>query len=83
MVIFMREDFIKEENFFTEEVKELNVYEEIEMSKKKLQSYYQNMNYVEDGMVDYYVYQIKAEQAKFGFLLNEIKNKESNENKLE
>ena len=31
------------------------------------------MNYVSGNMIDYYVYQIKAEQAKFGYLLNEIK----------
>ncbi len=67
----MREEFIKETEYdsILEEKKEIDIYEEIDISKKKLQSYYENMNYVSGNMIDYYVYQIKAEQAKFRLLI--------------
>ena len=66
----MREEFVRDPEYDSvlEEKKELNIYEEIDISKKKLQSYYENMNYVVGNMIDYYVYQIKAEQAKFRLL---------------
>lgn len=71
----MREEFVRDPEYdgIIEDKKEMDIYEEIEISKKKLQSYYENMNYVSDNMIDYYVYQIKAEQAKFGYLLKEVK----------
>ncbi len=71
----MREEFVRDPEYdgVIENRKEMDIYEEIDISKKKLQSYYENMNYVSGNMIDYYVYQIKAEQAKFGYLLNEIK----------
>lgn len=71
----MREEFVRDPECdgIIEDKKEMDIYEEIEISKKKLQSYYENMNYVSDNMIDYYVYQIKAEQAKFGYLLKEVK----------
>ena len=66
----MREEFVHDLEYDSvlEDKKELDIYEEIDISKKKLQSYYENMNYVEGNMIDYYVYQIKAEQAKFRVL---------------
>lgn len=61
----MQEDFLNTEN--------LDLYEEIEISKKKLKAYYENMNFVSENLIDYYAYQIKAEQAKFAYLMKEIK----------
>lgn len=71
----MREEFIKETKIFdkTEEEHKQNLLEEIENSKKRLIAFYENMNFVEDSLVDYYTYQIKAEEAKYGYLLKIIK----------
>lgn len=62
----MREEFVKET-----EIKDINsndgknLYEQIEDSKNRLNSFYENMNFVDGSLVDYYVYQIKAEEAKY------------------
>lgn len=78
----MREEFIKESNVLdkSNEVKELDLYEEIEISKKKLNAYYENMNFATGNLIDYYSYQIKAEQAKFSYLMQEVKHKMEKEN---
>ena len=70
----MREDFVKETKIYdkSEEEKELDLYQEIE---KRLRGFYENMNFASGDLIDYYAYQIKAEQAKFGYLINEVKNK--------
>lgn len=71
----MREEFVKETKIFdkTEAEHKQNLLEEIENSKKRLSAFYENMNFVEDSLVDYYSYQIKAEEAKYGYLLKIIK----------
>lgn len=73
----MREDFIKETKIIdkTEEEKEKDLFEELELSKKRLNAFYENLNFASGELVDYYTYQIKAEQAKFGYLMNEVKKK--------
>jgi hypothetical protein len=72
----MREDFfIKETNIYdkSEKEKKIELYDEVEQSKLRLKAYYENMNFADGNMIDYYVYQIKAEQAKFGYLMKEVK----------
>ena len=71
----MREDFVKETKIYdkSEEEKRIELYEELENSKKRLKGFYENMNFASGNLIDYYVYQIKAEQAKFGYLINKIK----------
>lgn len=78
----MREEFIKESKILdkSDEERELDLYEEIEISKKKLKAYYENMNFATGNLIDYYTYQIKAEQAKFAYLIKEVKNKMEKEN---
>ena len=73
----MREDFVKETKIYdkSEEEKEVDLYQEIENSKKRLRGFYENMNFASGDLIDYYAYQIKAEQAKFGYLISEVKNK--------
>lgn len=68
----MRGDFIKTSNY-VENTGDIDIFEEIEISKKKLKAYYENMNFVGGSLIDYYAYQIKAEQAKFAYLMKEAK----------
>lgn len=72
----MREEFIKETKIVdkSEEEKEMDLYQEIEVSKKKLKAYYENLNFASGNLIDYYTYQIKAEEAKFSYLMKEIRN---------
>lgn len=72
----MREEFIKETKIVdkSEEEKEMDLYQEIEISKKKLKAYYENLNFASGNLIDYYTYQIKAEEAKFSYLMKEIRN---------
>lgn len=72
----MREEFIKETKIVdkSEEEKERELYQEIEVSKKKLKAYYDNLNFASGNLIDYYTYQIKAEEAKFSYLMKEIRN---------
>lgn len=71
----MREEFIKETKIVdkSEEEKKIDLYQEIEVSKKKLKAYYENLNFASGSLIDYYTYQIKAEEAKFSYLLKEVR----------
>jgi hypothetical protein len=79
----MREDFfVKETNIYdkTEKEKRIELYNEVKESKQRLKAFYENMNFAEGDMIDYYIYQIKAEQAKFDYLMQEVKSKALHEN---
>ncbi len=71
----MREEFVKETKIEdkTEIEKRQDLMNELEFSKKRLLEFYENSNFATGSLVDYYTYQIKAEQAKYGFLLNQVK----------
>ena len=73
----MREEFVKDTKIIdkTEEEHNQDLLIELENSKKRLMAFHENMNFAKDNLVDYYTYQIKAEEAKYGYLLREIKNK--------
>ena len=43
--------------------------------KEKLQNARKNFEYAEDGMIDYYIYQIKANQSKLDYLIKLAKKK--------
>ena len=78
----MREEFIKETKIVdkSEEEKKIDLYQEIEVSKKKLKAYYENLNFASGNLIDYYTYQIKAEEAKFSYLIKEIRNNLKDQN---
>lgn len=44
-------------------------------TKEKLQNARKNFEYAEDGMIDYYIYQIKANQSKLDYLIKLAKKK--------
>ena len=71
----MREEFVRETKIYdkSEEEHKEALFSELETSRKRLMAFYENMNFAKDNLVDYYTYQIKAEEAKYGYLLNKIK----------
>lgn len=76
----MKKDFIKEMKIMDRG--KVDTYKElmnnIEKVKVNLEIDYNNMQFAEDrNLVDYYTYKIKAEEAKYDFLLKEAKKVET------
>lgn len=66
----MQEDFFIEKLLKgkTEEEIEQELMHEIIETREKLINSINNFEYAEEGLVDYFSYQIKANQAKFDYL---------------
>lgn len=62
-----REDYVKEKKIVdkTEQEHEIDLYQDLEKTKRTLNSLHENLNYASADLVDYYTYQIKAEEAKY------------------
>ena len=71
----MMERYIKETRIA--ELGEDDRYQEliknIMASKKYLNNIYKNLEFADSDLIDYYTYQIKAEEAKYGYLIKQIK----------
>ena len=63
---YKREEIIKDR---TELEKEIELVKNIIKTREELKNNNKNFEYAEMGLVDYYVYQIKANQAKLDYLL--------------
>ncbi len=63
---FQREQLIKEK---TELDREIELIKNIIKTREELKSDNKNFEYAEMGLVDYYIYHIKANQAKLDYLL--------------
>ena len=59
----------------TEKEREIELMQNIIETKEKLQNARKNFEYAEDGMIDYYIYQIKANQSKLDYLIKVAKKK--------
>ena len=59
----------------TEEEKEKELIEAIRNVKKELKNMYNNLQYADSDLIDYYTYQIKAEEAKYNYLIKQAKKK--------
>ena len=59
----------------TEKEREIELMQNIIETKEKLQNARKNFEYAEDGMIDYYIYQIKANQSKLDYLIKLSKKK--------
>ena len=70
-------EYIKEKLIIdkTEEEKKLELIISIIKTKRELESNNKNFEYAEEGLIDYYSYQIKAEQAKLDYLVKKAKEK--------
>lgn len=74
----MHSEFIKETKLpeITEEQSDRELLTNIEKVKNNLIAIYNNLKYAESDLVDYYAYEIKAEQAKYGYLLRQAKRRD-------
>ena len=59
----------------TEKEREIELMQNIIETKEKLQNARKNFEYAEDVMIDYYIYQIKANQSKLDYLIKLAKKK--------
>ena len=59
----------------TEKEREIELMQNIIETKEKLQNARKNFEYAADGMIDYYIYQIKANQSKLDNLIKLAKKK--------
>lgn len=59
----------------TEQEKEVELLRNIAETREKLKNAMSNFEYAEDEMIDYYIYQIKANQSKIDYLIKDAKKK--------
>lgn len=73
----MQEEFIKESPMknLTELDKEIELIKNIIKTREELKNNNKNFEFAEFDLVDYYVYQIKANQAKLDYLIKLAKSK--------
>ena len=78
----MYSEFIKEFKIDdkSEEEKNIELIDSIKFVKKNLSNMYNNLQYADSDLIDYYTYQIKAEEAKYSYLIKLAKKRNLNIN---
>ena len=73
----MYDEFVKEVKIKdrSEEEKEYELIENIKFVKNTLNNMYKNLQQADGDLIDYFTYQIKAEEAKYDYLIKKAKNK--------
>lgn len=73
----MQEEYLLEKMLKgkTEREKEIELIQEIIETKEKLKLAITNFEYAEDDLIDYYIYQIKANQSKLDYCIKLAKRK--------
>ena len=73
----MEENYIKESKIVdkTEEEKTKDLIKSILVTKELLLQAHNNFEYAEKELIDYYTYNIKANQAKLDYLIKKAKEK--------
>lgn len=73
----MQEEYIKEKRIIdkTELEKEVELIKAIIKTREELKNDNKNFEYAKDELIDYYAYQIKANQAKLDYLIKLAKLK--------
>ena len=69
---YVRENKIEDKS---EEEKNLELIVSIIKTKNELDAAHKNFEFAEDGLVDYYSYQIKASKSKLDYLIKQVKQK--------
>ena len=72
---FVKEIKITDKN---EEEKDKELLENIFEVKNKLSNIYKNLQFANSDLIDYYTYQIKAEEAKYNYLIKLAKKRNLN-----
>lgn len=73
----MSEEYIKEQKVKdkTEDEKDLELIVNVLKTKQDLNLAHKNFEYAEEGLIDYYSYQIKANQTKLDYLMRKARKK--------
>ncbi len=73
----MHEEFVKENKILelTDKQKETELIKNIIMVKEELKTANKNFEFAEDELIDYYTYQIKANQSKLDYLIRIAKTR--------
>lgn len=73
----MYSEFVKEVEIedLDENQKNSDLLKNIRMVKETLNNMYNNMQLADSDLVDYFTYQIKAEEAKYDYLIKQAKEK--------
>ncbi len=74
----MDKNYVKEKKIIDQSKieKENELKSSIMASKRNLMNMHNNLNLAEGELVDYYIYMIKAEEAKYDYLIRKVKNSE-------
>ena len=73
----MEGQYIREEKVIdkTEDEKDLELIISVVKTKQDLNLAHKNFEYAEEGLIDYYAYQIKANQTKLDYLMKKARKK--------
>lgn len=73
----MAEEYVRDERVVdkTDEEKELELIVSVIKTKQDLNLAHKNFEYAEEGLIDYYAYQIKANQTKLDYLMKKARKK--------
>ena len=73
----MQEEYIKEQKILekTEMEKEIELIKSIIKTREDLKTNNKNFEFAKEELIDYYVYEIKANQAKLDYLIKLAKTK--------
>lgn len=73
----MSDEYIKEQTVVdkSEEEKDLELIISVLKTKQDLNIAHKNFEYAEEGLIDYYSYQIKANQTKLDYLMRKARKK--------
>lgn len=71
----MQEEYLKETHIIqkTEEELDIELIKSIIRTKQELQNSNRNFEFAEGDLIDYYLYQIKANQSKLNYLIKKAK----------
>ncbi len=72
---YVREVKINEKN---DEEKNVELLNNIHVVKNALTNMYNNLQFADSDLIDYYTYQIKAEEAKYNYLIKQAKKRNLN-----
>lgn len=77
----MYSEFIKEDTKILDKdelEKNRELLQSIKTVKNTLGNMYNNLQFADSDLIDYYTYQIKAEEAKYNYLIKQAKKKRLN-----
>lgn len=76
----MYSEFVKEFQIIdkTEIEKDEELLKNIRVVKDTLSNMYNNLQFADSDLIDYFTYQIKAEEAKYNYLIKQAKKKNLN-----